>query len=179
MLRIFVQTVAFTVLAPGAATVLVPLWLHRASPVWAGRIGALRWAGLPLILIGATCYLLCVAEFLLRGRGTPAAWFTRPIRFLIGEEPAVMVRTALYGCVRNPMYLSVLSILVGEAILFASPRLLGWAVAAALFLHLTVVLLEEPHLRRRHGAAFEEYCRTTPRWLPKRKRMPPGPKAVH
>lgn len=167
MLRTFLQAAIFTVLVPCTATVFVPLWLHRASPLWAGRLGALRWLGLPLILAGAVCYLLCAAEFLLRGRGTPAPWFARRIRFLVGKEPAAMVRTALYSRVRNPMYVSVLTVLSGETLLFASPRLLVYTFAAALFLHLAVVLLEEPHLRRLHGASFEEYCRTTPRWLPR------------
>ena len=179
MLKTFLQSVIFTGLVPCTATVFVPLWLHRASPVWAGRIGALHWLGLPFIVIGAAGYLLSVAEFLLRGHGTPAVWFARRMRFLIGEEPALLIRTALYSRVRNPMYVSVLTVLLGEAILFASPRLLGWAFAAALFLHLAVVFLEEPHLRRRHGASFEDYCRTTPRWLPRLKRVPPAPWVVN
>jgi len=173
MLKTLVQATVFTLLAPCTVTVLVPLWIHAASPAWAQRIGALRWVGLPLIVVGACGYLLCAAEFLLRGQGTPALWYARRLRFLIGEEPAKMIRTALYSRVRNPMYLSALAVLSGEALLFTSPRLLVYALGLAACFHLVVVLFEEPHLRRRHGASFDEYCRSTPRWLPRLKTVPP------
>jgi protein-S-isoprenylcysteine O-methyltransferase Ste14 len=65
------------------------------------------------------------------------------------------------------MYVSVLTVLLGEALLFGSPRLLVYAIGMAVCFHLVVVVVEEPHLRKRHGASFQEYCRTTPRWLPR------------
>jgi len=169
MPKTFVRAAIFTLLAPCSVTVFLPLWIHAHDPVWAERVGVWRWLGLPLILAGAAGYLLCEAEFLLRGRGTPAIWFTRRIRFLIGEEPVTLVRTALYRRVRNPMYVSGLTVLLGEALLFASPRLLVYAIGVAAFFHSMVVVFEEPHLRKRYGASFEEYCRTTPRWLPRFK----------
>jgi protein-S-isoprenylcysteine O-methyltransferase Ste14 len=46
--------------------------------------------------------------------------------------------------------------------------LLGYTAAVALAFHLFVVLYEEPHLRRKFGRDYEDYCRRVPRWLPRR-----------
>ena len=45
-------------------------------------------------------------------------------------------------------------------------------VAAAAVAHLWVVRAEEPRLRTRFGAAYEEYLRRVPRWLPRRNAHP-------
>lgn len=73
----------------------------------------------------------------------------------------------LYARTRNPMYLGVLSVLLGEALAFDSFRLLAYAAVVFLGFHLFTVLYEEPAHRRRFGPAFEEYCRRVPRWLPR------------
>jgi len=66
------------------------------------------------------------------------------------------------------MYWGVGSILVGEAMLFHSQPLLVTAAGFLLATHLFVLLYEEPTLRRKFGAEYEEYCRAVPRWLPRR-----------
>lgn len=58
-------------------------------------------------------------------------------------------------------------IVLGEAVLFQSRRLVIYAVAVALGFHLFVILYEEPELRRKFGASYEEYCKTVPRWIPR------------
>jgi protein-S-isoprenylcysteine O-methyltransferase Ste14 len=67
------------------------------------------------------------------------------------------------------MYLGVESLIAGEAILFSSWRLVEYAAVVALGFHLFVVLYEERALRKKFGAAYEEYCRTVPRWIPRRR----------
>ncbi len=77
-----------------------------------------RWqAGWFLIVPGALIYLSCLIRFLLAG-GTPAIFFTRPLRFLIGEEPKALVADGLYRYTRNPMYVGVLLAVIGQAILY-------------------------------------------------------------
>jgi protein-S-isoprenylcysteine O-methyltransferase Ste14 len=133
--------------------------------------GARLW-GLSLALgrpradrCGAAGYLFCAADFLAKGGGTPAIWFTRHLRFLLGEEPRAIVRQGLYRFSRNPMYLSVAAVVFGEAWLFGSVLLLLYAIAVSVCFQLVVVFLEEPHLRRKCGASYAEYCRKTPRWI--------------
>ena len=72
--------------------------------------------------------------------------------------------------VRNPGYVSVIALLLGQALCFGSLVLLGYAMLVALGFHAFVVLNEEPTLRRRFGAEYDAYCRRVPRWLPRRPR---------
>ena len=157
---LIVRAILFTILVPGAVTIYVP-WLLLAGNAPAGN--AWRFVGLVPIAAGVVGYLACALEFVLRGGGTPAVFFTRPIRFLIGEEPKAVVTTALYERSRNPMYLSVVTVVLGESLLFESRALLFYALFLWLMFHLVVVFIEEPHLRQRPG--YDEYCARVPRWL--------------
>jgi protein-S-isoprenylcysteine O-methyltransferase Ste14 len=65
------------------------------------------------------------------------------------------------------MYLGVLAIIVGQAILFRSVALIGYALLVWLIVHLFVVSVEEPSLRRQFGEGYEAYLRAVPRWLPR------------
>jgi len=75
------------------------------------------------------------------------------------------VSGGLYRFSRNPMYLGVLLAVFGQAVIFASDPIAGYGVALAGFFQVVVVFVEEPHLRKARGAAFDEYCRRVPRWL--------------
>jgi protein-S-isoprenylcysteine O-methyltransferase Ste14 len=84
---------------------------------------------------------------------------------VLGEEPPKLVRNGLYRVSRNPMYLGVVTAVLGQALLYASSRIAWYGAGLWVVFHLVVVLLEEPHLRKVRGAAFDEYCRQVPRWL--------------
>lgn len=157
---LLLRAILFTILMPGLVTVYVPwILLSGTAPV----AGWVRFAGVLPIAAGTLGYLACALEFLRRGRGTPALFITRPLRSVIGEEPKTLVRSALYSRTRNPMYISVVTILLGESLLFESTVLLVYALSLWLVFHLVVVYVEEPHLHQREG--FEEYCARVPRWL--------------
>ncbi|MCC6766648.1 MAG: isoprenylcysteine carboxylmethyltransferase family protein [Deltaproteobacteria bacterium] len=140
---------------PGAATVFLPWMLLRMSGADAPPSAA-RAAGATLIAVGASVVAWCVVDFVRVGRGTLA-----PI-----DPPTVLVRRGLYRVVRNPMYVGVLTVLVGEALAFGAWPIAAWAVCLAVGFHARVVRYEEPVLRATFGAAFDEYCRRVPRWLP-------------
>jgi protein-S-isoprenylcysteine O-methyltransferase Ste14 len=91
------------------------------------------------------------------GRGTLAPW--DPTSKLVVRGP--------YRYVRNPMITGVAAILAGEALFFRS-----WGIAIELGVFVVVnaiyfPIVEEPGLRRRFGADYEEYCARVPRWLPR------------
>jgi protein-S-isoprenylcysteine O-methyltransferase Ste14 len=69
--------------------------------------------------------------------------------------------------VRNPSYVAAVTAMTGQALLFGSTGLLWLAAILALGFHLFVVLHEEPTLRRTFGAAYADYCRRVPRWIPR------------
>ena len=78
----------------------------------------------------------------------------------------------LYQYTRNPMYVGVLSVISGWALLFQSSTLAVYAMCIAASFHLFVLLYEEPHLRKVFGPSYEHYCSQVDRWLPLGKRRP-------
>ncbi len=148
----------FLLLAPGTIAGLVP-WLishWRMQPPFLG-FTPFRAIGIVLIVAGLLVLLESFARFALRGLGTPAPVF--PTRQL--------VVSGLYRYVRNPMYVGVLCINLGQGLLLGSLDVLIYAAIVWLGMHLFVVGYEEPTLRRRYGAEFDFFCRNVPRWIPR------------
>ena len=149
------KTVLFTILVPGSVLVLIPSWILGGFP--RPEDGPLASLGLLLIVLGAAIFFRCAWEFAVRGLGTPAP--IAPTKFL--------VTTALHRYVRNPMYIGVLGVLLGEAALFRAVVLLKYAAFFFAAVYLFVIFYEEPTLRRQFGESYQEYRRSVPRWIPK------------
>jgi len=145
----------FLIIAPGVVAGYVP-WLVTG---WerAGPFSALHAVGIGFIVIGAAGLGEAFLRFALDGRGTPA-----PV-----APPETLVVSGPYRFVRNPMYVSVIALIVGQALLFDSVPLAGYAAAVWLFFHLFVTLYEEPRLARQFGDDYAEYCAHVRRWLPR------------
>lgn len=154
-LWVLIKTLLFTMVAPGTVTVLIPYLL--LEPDAKLNMAGGRLLGILPIGLGALTYCSCAWRFAFEGFGTPA-----PI-----DPPKVLVAKGLYRLVRNPMYVGVGLVLLGESIFFASPRLLVYALCAGLISHLFVVFCEEPTLKKKFGAQYSEYCRAVPRWIPR------------
>jgi protein-S-isoprenylcysteine O-methyltransferase Ste14 len=155
---IVIRTVIFTVLVPGTVTVWVPrLLLSSATAPRGGGLGEFRFVGLAPIALGVTIYLWCAWDFAFVGQGTPAPY----------DAPRRLVTRGLYRVVRNPMYVGVGLLLVGEGVFFGSWVLFVYAALLLLLYHLWVLYFEEPTLRRMFGAAYEAYCEAVPRWIPR------------
>jgi protein-S-isoprenylcysteine O-methyltransferase Ste14 len=156
---LWLRGVVFTVLVPGMVSFYVPQRM-RTGPA-AGGWWNLGWI---LFAIGALIYFRCLVGFIAAG-GTPAIFFTRHARAILGEEPQQVVRSGLYRHSRNPMYLGVLTAIAGQACVYRSRPIAIYLLCAALGFHLVVVLIEEPHLARSRGPEYEDYRRRIPRWL--------------
>src|SRR5690349_5203584 len=135
----WIRGIVFTVLGPGTIAVYVPLQIADGLAP-AGGFWQLGWVP---IAVGGLGYILCFLHFLASG-GTPAIFFTRPVRFLIGEEPHRLVQAGLYRVTRNPMYVSVLLVISGQALRYMSWRIAVYGLFVWLGFHIVVVLLEEP-----------------------------------
>ena len=155
---ILIKTIIFTFIVPGAVTIIVPYWLLSCSAPPALPFGLFRYVGLLPVFIGIAILLRCVWDFTFAGKGTPA-----PI-----DPPKELVVQGLYRYVRNPMYIGILSILLGEALLFASWRLFGYAAIVFCLFFLFVLFYEEPVLKKRFDESYREYCKNVPRWIPRR-----------
>jgi len=153
-----VKSLIFTVLVPGTIAGYVPYRILSAQSEIAPLLpGGVRFVGIAAMAGGVLGYLWCAWDFATKGLGTPA-----PI-----DPPRALVAQGLYRYVRNPMYVSVLLVLLGESVFFESRRLLLYAGIVWLVVHSFVLIYEEPTLRRKFGAAYDEYCRRVPRWLPR------------
>lgn len=157
-----VRSLLWTILLPGLFAGFVPwryLGLGQVQIDWRSprHLISLAAIGIGAVLLGA-----CIWEFARRGRGTLA-----PV-----DPPKTLVVQGLYRYVRNPMYLSVTILVLGEALLIGSLTLLAywmvWFGAANFF----VIGYEEPTLRRTFGPDYERYCATVGRWLPRRPASP-------
>jgi protein-S-isoprenylcysteine O-methyltransferase Ste14 len=150
------RTLIFTVIAPGFWTVVLPYWLlPRGTRPDVRGWGAAGWL---LVAAGVALYFACAFwGFAVRGKGTPAP--IDPPKKLIAEGP--------YAVVRNPMYWSVVSVMLGEAAIFHSAASAEWAAGFFLAVNLFVLLYEEPTLREKFGAEYDEYCQRVPRWIPR------------
>ena len=151
-------SIVFFCVAPGTFAGLVPYRLTRwrIGPSLLG-IPALRWVGGAMIVLGVAGLVECFARFALQGRGTPA-----PI-----APPEVLVASGLYRHVRNPMYVAVLSVVLGQALLFGSVELFVYAAVAFTVVHVFVLAYEEPTLRRQFGESYENYRANVRRWWPR------------
>ena len=151
---LFLKNLLFTLLVPGTVGVYVPLTLAGEQPPASGHRFLLALA---LLLVGGSIYAWCVWDFATFGRGTPA-----PI-----DAPKKLVVRGMYRYTRNPMYVGVVTVILGWAVMFPRMGLFIYAGCVWIVFQLFVRLYEEPHLARIFGAQYHDYCTNVGRWLPK------------
>ena len=133
---------------------LLPQWLGfrvEATQRW-------RWLAVVPSVLGFAVALRCIWDFGWTGRGTAV-----PV-----APPRNLVVVGWYRYVRNPMYVGFAIGWIGLWIVFgrASLAAIIAVLAVALGIHLFVRLYEEPTLRGKFGADYDEYCRNVRRWWP-------------
>ena len=162
-LSLVLRNVVFTAVVPGLGGVWLPWWLLTHGTRGATSTPApAAWTALPVIAAGAALYFWCAWNFATVGGGTPGPW----------DAPRRVVARGPYRWVRNPIYLAALLVVLGEAWLFTSLRLLAYAGVMAACFHLFVTGYEERTLARRFGPAYLEYRRAVPRWIPRKPAYP-------
>ncbi|WP_190824115.1 methyltransferase family protein [Saccharopolyspora pogona] len=147
----------FFVLGPGTVAVLVPRlltgWQWRQQPYWL----PVRVLGALLIIVDAIVLVHAFVRFVVEGSGTPVPAVALE-RLVIG---------GLYRYVRNPVYVALLTVIVGQALLLGRLGLLLYPAVIWLFAATFVRCREEPVLVRRFGAEYERYRRAVPAWVPR------------
>jgi protein-S-isoprenylcysteine O-methyltransferase Ste14 len=124
------------------------------------NFGAFRYKAFLLWMIGALIIITCSVDFIRRGRGTPAHL----------DPPKQLVINGLYRYVRNPIYAGALLVQIGYVVWFASRFMILYSLFFFLAFHILVVFIEEPILKNTFGAAYSEYIKRVPRWIPRRNR---------
>jgi protein-S-isoprenylcysteine O-methyltransferase Ste14 len=161
-LRAAIGSVLFLAVAPGVVAGVVPWvltgWRSAGAPLW---LEALGWLA---IAAGSAVLLEAFARFVLEGVGTPAP----------AAPTEKLVIGGLYRYVRNPMYLAVAAVILGQAAVLGRWLLVVYALAFGATVWSFVHWYEEPTLRRQFGTRYENYLRTVPGWWPRPPRPPSG-----
>jgi protein-S-isoprenylcysteine O-methyltransferase Ste14 len=148
----------FFVVAPGVVAGLIPWWMtgwEFQPPFFDVR--ATRVVGMMLIAAGLPGLVDSFARFALQGLGTPAP---------IAPTQNLVVK-GLYRHVRNPMYMAVVAVILGQAILFGDWRLMTYGAIMWLVFHIFVLSYEEPVLAQSFGTQYENFRANVPRWIPR------------
>ncbi len=158
------KTLIFFLIVPASVGGYIPYYLLGTPqiPAIADWRGA-QWPGAALVVLGTLGLLWCGWNFAVTGRGTPAPF----------DAPRVLVVRGPYRWVRNPMYVSVATAVVGETLFFDSVALLQYLAVCWTILHMFVVFYEEPTLREKFGDSYAAYLRAVPRWIPRPPRGTP------
>ena len=157
---LFLRSVLATLLLPGTVTVLLPYFIvgPAATVMVDAPWGLSRYLGLVLIVAGAAVLLWSIVDFAVLGRGTLA-----PV-----DPPTDLVVRGPYRYVRNPMYLGVLTVLLGETVFFRSASLVWYAIIVMAVFLVVILGYEEPALRDRFGESYARYLSSVRRWIPGR-----------
>ncbi len=153
----FARAVLAFLALPAVLAGAVPWLLARVDPWRLGGSGA----GIGVLFLGGAVVAWCARDFYVAGRGTLAPW----------APPTRLVVVGLYRWVRNPMYLGVLTAVLGSALAAGSPLLAVYTFALGAAFHLRVVRYEEPWLAARFASDWAAYRQAVPRWLPARPRV--------
>ncbi|THE62806.1 isoprenylcysteine carboxylmethyltransferase family protein [Salinadaptatus halalkaliphilus] len=158
---VYLKTALFTVVVPGTIAVGIPSLLARWRPhpqlPIRRRTGNI--AGGLSLAAGVALYAQTVFQFG-KGDGTPSPT----------DEPDELVTDGSYAHSRNPMYVGVLLIILGQALRHRSVSILWWGLGCWIGFHNRVIRYEEPHLAATYDDAYEQYCEQVPRWLPTSRR---------
>lgn len=148
-------SVAFLIAAPGVVAGLIPWWLTgwEMAPAWL----VVRLVGAVLKIAGLAFLLHTFARFALEGGGTPAP---------VAPTQRLVVGGA-YRYVRNPMYLAVEAIILGQALFLWQPVLFVYAAIPFAAVVAFVRFYEEPTLLETYGASYEAYRAAVPAWIPR------------
>jgi steroid 5-alpha reductase family enzyme len=151
------RSLLWLILMPGIVAGYVPWRYFGVRDAVTGPLDAGRVAGIVVSLAGVALLVTCVWEFARQGRGTLS-----PV-----DPPRQLVVRGLYRYVRNPMYVAVTMILLGEAIAARSLDLVVYWLVFFSLASLFVIVYEEPYLRRRFGASYDAYTARVGRWIPR------------
>ena len=155
--RAYLGSAAFFIAAPGLVAGIIPWmitrWRLEPAPYLAIALGAL------LVLAGLLVLIDCFWRFAREGQGTPAP----------AAPPQKLIVTGFYRHVRNPMYLAVMALIMGQLLIFQHAALVAYGVALWCAFQLFIVYYEEPKLRSAYAESYQAYAAHVPRWLPRLK----------
>lgn len=147
--RMLTRAISAFVILPGTVAFAIPIWIGYGAPLRDPLLAA------PLLLAGSVLLGWCVRELYVAGRGTLAPW----------SPPCQLVTSGPYSFCRNPMYLSVATIVIGWCLLWDTRTLIYYVLGSAAAFQVRVLLFEEPWAARTFGAQWQAYRARVRRWV--------------
>lgn len=155
----------FLVLAPGTVAVYVPWLITRwRSGSVPPNFGFVRVLACVVAAAAAAVLLDAFWRFAWIGRGSPAPLL----------PPDTLIVSGFYRFVRNPIYVALFAIILGEAGWLWRWELVAYAVLTLALFHVFVTLYEEPKLESQFGGSYRRYCRHVHRWIPRLRPWDPN-----
>jgi protein-S-isoprenylcysteine O-methyltransferase Ste14 len=157
MASLFLRNLFFTILQPGIVAGLIPFFILR------GRMENIFYQprefhhaiGMIVFVIGFIIMLACIISFAINGRGTLSP----------ADPTKKLVVVGLYKFSRNPMYVGVTMMLLGEVIFFYSSPLLIYSLWVFTVFNVFIIFVEEPRLRKDFKDEYNKYCEKVKRWV--------------
>ena len=119
--------------------------------------GIFRYLAFPPWFVGTLIIIWCSINIIRKGHGTPSHL----------DPPKILIVNGLYRQVRNPIYFGALLVQLGYIVWFTSGIMIIYFLFFVLAFHILIVFIEEPVLRNTFGAAYDEYVKSVPRWIPR------------
>jgi protein-S-isoprenylcysteine O-methyltransferase Ste14 len=113
---------------------------------------AIAWLGLVVMAAGSAIILAAQVQM-------GMSW-----RIGLDQKRTGLVTAGLFAWSRNPTFLGMMAVVVG-AFLMAPTAITSIVLAAAWVAFSVQIRMEEEHLNRMHGPAYEAYRTTVPRWV--------------
>ena len=136
---------------------LIPYWLLGSPGIasFKNSLSPFQYIAIFIFAAGITILFYCISMFAVKGKGTLSP----------ADPTKKLVVSGLYKYSRNPMYIGVMLILVGESAFFSSTIL--WIYSAILFIgfNVFIVIHEEPRLEKDFGTEYQQYLKSVRRWL--------------
>lgn len=156
-MSLFFRNLFFTIVQPGIVAILIPYWLSgkTINTILEPLFAWYHYLGLMIFVIGLVLMLICIISFGIRGRGTLSP----------ADPTKKLVISGLYRFSRNPMYIGVMMMLIGESIYFRSYVLGAYALLIFIAFNIFIVLFEEPYLKDKFGSEYNEYVKKVRRWF--------------
>jgi protein-S-isoprenylcysteine O-methyltransferase Ste14 len=104
-------------------------------------------------IIGGWLLIVAGAAIIVAGRAAYAS-----VKRVYGMKEDKLIEHGVYRWSRNPQYFGYWIMFIGAAIAGASVWTLVLAILFAVFVHLYIVLVEEPHLSIIFPDAYRAYC---------------------
>ncbi|HEY3403849.1 MAG TPA: isoprenylcysteine carboxylmethyltransferase family protein [Ohtaekwangia sp.] len=152
------RNVFFAILQPGVVTGLVPYLLVRndIQQIIQQPFIIHHYLGILIFLPGLVILIHCISKFATEGKGTLSP----------ADPTKQLVIKGLYKYSRNPMYVGVMLLLIGEGVfIWTSSSLWTYVLSVFVAFNLFIVLREEPRLKRDFGSAYDIYRKSVRRWL--------------